>query len=112
MLTPEKLAFAKKDMAILHPLPRVDEISVGVDSDPRACYFKQVANGKNMRKALILKLLTEAEHGIKGEKKKYVESKPCTNQRCISKTERGLVNMAVETDDGLRCAYCESGIEK
>ena len=57
ILTPEKLRTAKKDLAILHPLPRVNEISVAVDDDPRACYFKQVLNGKYMRMALILKLL-------------------------------------------------------
>ncbi len=57
ILTPEKLRNAKDDLAILHPLPRVNEISVAVDDDPRACYFKQVLNGKYMRMALILKLL-------------------------------------------------------
>ena len=57
ILTPEKLTFAKKDLSILHPLPRVNEISVAIDNDPRACYFKQVLNGKFMRMALILKLL-------------------------------------------------------
>ena len=57
ILTKEKLAPAKPDMKILHPLPRVNEISVDVDSDPRACYFKQVLNGKFVRMALILKLL-------------------------------------------------------
>ncbi|MCM1365224.1 MAG: aspartate carbamoyltransferase [Faecalibacterium sp.] len=57
ILTPEKLVKAKKDMCILHPLPRVNEISVAVDDDPRACYFKQVLNGKYMRMALIMKLL-------------------------------------------------------
>jgi len=57
ILTPEKLATAKQDLVIMHPLPRVNEISVAVDADPRACYFKQVLNGKYMRMALILKLL-------------------------------------------------------
>ena len=61
ILTPEKLQTAKPDMCILHPLPRVNEISVKVDDDPRACYFKQVLNGKFMRMALILKLLEEAK---------------------------------------------------
>jgi len=60
ILTPEKLKTAKQDMCILHPLPRVNEISVKVDDDPRACYFKQVLNGKYMRMALILMLLEEA----------------------------------------------------
>ncbi len=57
ILTPDKLSNAKKELSILHPLPRVNEISVAVDDDPRACYFKQVLNGKYMRMALILKLL-------------------------------------------------------
>ena len=57
ILTPEKLRTAKESLSILHPLPRVNEISVAVDDDPRACYFKQVLNGKYMRMALILKLL-------------------------------------------------------
>ena len=59
ILTPEKLQNAKKDLAILHPLPRVNEIAVAIDNDPRACYFKQVYNGKIMRMSLILKLLEE-----------------------------------------------------
>ena len=57
ILTPDKLDGAKQDLCIMHPLPRVNEISVAVDDDPRACYFKQVLNGKYIRMALILKLL-------------------------------------------------------
>lgn len=57
ILTPEKLEDAKKSLCIMHPLPRVNEISTEVDGDPRACYFKQVKNGKFIRMALILKLL-------------------------------------------------------
>ena len=57
ILTPEKLANAKEDLRILHPLPRVNEISVAVDNDPRACYFKQAQNGRYIRMALIMKLL-------------------------------------------------------
>lgn len=57
ILTPEKMALASEKICVLHPLPRVNEISVAVDSDPRACYFKQVLYGKYMRMALILKLL-------------------------------------------------------
>ena len=60
ILTPDKLANARQDLSILHPLPRVNEISVAIDDDPRACYFKQVLYGKYMRMALILKLLQEA----------------------------------------------------
>ena len=60
ILDVKKLANAKEDLCIMHPLPRVNEISVAVDNDPRAAYFKQVLNGKYMRMALILKLLKEA----------------------------------------------------
>ena len=57
ILTSEKMALASEKLRVLHPLPRVNEISVAVDNDPRACYFKQVLYGKYMRMALILKLL-------------------------------------------------------
>lgn len=57
ILTPEKLKAAKQELTVMHPLPRVNEISVAVDDDPRAAYFKQVLNGKYMRMALIMKLL-------------------------------------------------------
>lgn len=57
ILTPEKLITAKKDLSIMHPLPRVNEISVAVDKDERACYFKQAQNGKFIRMALIMMLL-------------------------------------------------------
>jgi aspartate carbamoyltransferase catalytic subunit len=60
ILTPEKMKKARADLSVMHPLPRVNEISVAVDDDPRACYFKQVLNGKYMRMALILMLLKEA----------------------------------------------------
>lgn len=60
ILTPDKLKTAKSDLAIMHPLPRVNEISVEIDKDPRACYFKQVLNGKYIRMALILMLLKDA----------------------------------------------------
>lgn len=57
ILTPDKLKNAKEDLCIMHPLPRVNEIAVGIDDDKRACYFKQVLYGKYMRMALIMKLL-------------------------------------------------------
>ncbi len=115
VLDSERLKLAKADMSILHPLPRVDEIAVSVDSDPRACYFKQVFNGKNMRKALILKLLTEAKNGKKDDRcfVSLEEGKKCVHARCISAAERGLAPKAVPSADGskLLCAYCESVIE-
>ena len=115
VLNAEKLKKAKPDMAILHPLPRVDEISVDVDADPRACYFKQVANGKNVRKALILKLITEAEKGMDKpfETVTLSDETDCPNARCISNSERTLPHLAVSRNDvgGLRCAYCEHALK-
>ena len=61
ILTPDKLKTAKPDMRVLHPLPRVNEISVEIDADPRAAYFRQVRYGKFIRMALILKLLEAAQ---------------------------------------------------
>ena len=60
ILTPAKLERAKRDLSILHPLPRVNEIDTAIDADPRACYFRQALCGKFVRMALIIKLLEEA----------------------------------------------------
>ncbi|MDO4847292.1 MAG: aspartate carbamoyltransferase [Clostridiaceae bacterium] len=60
ILDTKKMEYARDSLSVMHPLPRVNEISVAIDDDPRACYFKQVLNGKYMRMALILKLLKEA----------------------------------------------------
>lgn len=57
ILDTEKMRLARRDLCVLHPLPRVNEISRAVDDDPRACYFRQVSNGKYMREALLMKLL-------------------------------------------------------
>lgn len=114
ILTPEKLADAKPDMSILHPLPRVNEISVKVDDDPRACYFKQVENGKYMRMALILKLLTEAERDPARHthtEALLVDRVKCTNPQCITSCEQELPHLFKWTDrvNGIcRCVYCES----
>ncbi len=62
ILEPKKMLKAKEDLIVMHPLPRVNEISVAIDTDPRACYFKQVKNGKYIRMALILKLLEDANN--------------------------------------------------
>ena len=115
ILTPEKLAPAKKDLIVLHPLPRVNEISVAVDADPRACYFKQVKNGKYMRMALILKLLKEAESGSVAEKKAdtdtYLYDFKCDNPRCITTTEQELAQIfrVVSAENRIcRCIYCDT----
>lgn len=113
ILTEEKLKNAKKDLAILHPLPRVNEISVKVDSDPRACYFKQVHNGKYIRMALILRLLEEADGIVAPENREnlLVNKISCGNKRCITQTEQELDQLFKVTDPeaGIcRCVYCEA----
>ena len=115
ILTADKLQTAKETMRVLHPLPRVNEISVAVDKDPRACYFKQVLYGKYMRMALILKLLKEAEtdkliHGLEGEE--LVEGRfTCHNPKCITASEQELAHIFKLTDKEsniYRCIYCET----
>lgn len=112
ILTAEKMKAAKDCCRVLHPLPRVNEISVKVDDDPRACYFKQVENGKYMRMALILKLLGEAKTDpvnrtqVSGMK----NLKRCTNPRCITSCEQEIDHFTKDVDGTLRCAYCEAKV--
>ena len=113
VLTPDKLDTAKSDLCIMHPLPRVNEISVKVDSDPRACYFEQALNGKYMRMALILMLLEQSGDGkpepLDGEL--IVDELICDNPKCISSTEQELKHMfrLVNPEMGIcRCVYCEN----
>ena len=115
VLDPSKLRTAKPDMIVLHPLPRVNEITRAVDNDPRAAYFRQVENGKFVRMALIYTLLKWAE----GEKLAAVpdlaegmfidRSMKCPNSRCISATE-DVDPLFVKAGDTCRCAYCEAKI--
>ena len=110
ILTPDKLETAKSDLSILHPLPRVNEISVEIDRDPRACYFKQVLNGKYMRMALILKLLASTSETALAEDAEYSHEFVCQNPRCITTTEQELPHVFKLTDkeNGVyRCIYCE-----
>lgn len=113
ILNPEKMQLAKESMCVLHPLPRVNEISVKVDDDPRAAYFRQALNGKYMRMALILKLLEEASRdpdreAIDTEGLEY--DRICRNPKCISQVEQELPQIFRCTDkaaDIHRCIYCE-----
>ena len=113
VLTEEKMKLAKKEMAVLHPLPRVNEISVKVDEDPRAAYFRQALNGKYMRMALILKLLGEAKADPVKEAvdtTDFVYDLTCKNPKCISQVEQELPQIFKLTDKAAgihRCIYCE-----
>ena len=126
VLTPEKIASAKPEMRILHPLPRVNEITVEVDADPRAAYFRQVENGKFVRMALMLKLLewAQCKPGEKapgaGEaacpRERLIPANTvtdvftCRNHRCISNMENvpTMFHPVADRPGTFRCVYCES----
>ncbi len=113
ILTVDKLDNAKETMRILHPLPRVNEISVKVDEDPRAAYFRQALNAKFVRMALILKLLKEAEEGVQMPEPAdvLVDQLHCDNPRCITSTEQEIRHTfkCVSHENGVyRCVYCEA----
>ena len=115
VLDPQKMALGKETMCVLHPLPRVNEISVAVDDDPRAAYFRQALNGKYMRMALILKLLEEAENPNKValDTTDLVYDRVCTNPKCICQIEQELPQIARLTDKEAnihRCIYCEQKV--
>ncbi|MBR2344152.1 MAG: aspartate carbamoyltransferase [Clostridia bacterium] len=102
-LDANKLRNAKPTLSVLHPLPRVNEINVDVDTDPRAHYFEQAANGRYIRMALILKLLGTrgySDNRMSGEESDTLE---CRNPHCLSLTERGIVKLF---RDGV-CIYCD-----
>ncbi len=115
ILTAEKLCAAREDLIIMHPLPRVNEISVAVDKDPRAHYFTQVLCGKYMRMALILKLLESAGEDVEpfGGDVLFGE-KECQNPACITAKEQELPHAfrLVNREHGkYRCVYCEEKVE-
>ena len=113
ILNNEKLKNAKEDLCIMHPLPRVNEISTEVDDDPRAAYFRQVKYGKYIRMALILKLINQnnEDNTIKNnDKKEIVNEIKCKNPSCITTIEQELDHVFVLTDEEkniYRCKYCE-----
>ena len=113
VLDPAKMALAKPDMIVLHPLPRVNEITPEVDNDPRACYFKQVKFGMYVRMALILTLLGVKNQlaPVRAEEPDCVPEPPvCKNPACITTIETGLKQRFVYTDDThahCKCFYCE-----
>ena len=116
VLTPEKLTTAKPTLSILHPLPRVNEISVRVDADPRAKYFSQVENGKYVRMALILALLsTAADRTPLAPEGEEMPSMACHNPVCITQCEQELLPRFRVTNEKLgivRCVFCEKRAEE
>ena len=114
VLDAAKMALGKQTLAVLHPLPRVNEIATEVDADHRAAYFEQAQNGVYVRMALILTLLglapsgTLAEHELSTRRAAEVTGAPCQNPRCITTAEEELVPLYAPDAHGvLRCVYCE-----
>ena len=109
-LTAQKLKDAKKELLIMHPLPRVDEISQDVDDDPRAVYFSQARFGMYARMALLLTLSREPRVDMP----KNIPGRPnlhCTNPKCITHTETYLPMETHRTPEGERCIYCDQLVE-
>ena len=122
ILTQEKMQKAKSDMIVMHPLPRVNEISTEVDADSRAAYFRQAKNGKFVRMALILKLLglDGADANAEDDKNEEIGELLtnvlfCQNPRCITSTEQEIRHLFKLTDkeNGVyRCVYCDAKYQK
>lgn len=109
-LTKAKMEYARRDMIVMHPLPRVNEIEVAVDDDPRSAYFRQANNGMYVRMALILYTLTrqpKVRPLLTGEIHNDVE---CTNPKCVTRTEKYLPHSYINHGGILTCEYCDERI--
>ena len=108
VLDTQKLSLGKRTLKVLHPLPRVDEITDEVDNDPRAVYFKQAGYGMYARMALIYLMLNE--HAQTKQPKPHIENMihKCTNPNCITNREPYLPNSFVNSGDMLTCLYCDN----
>lgn len=110
VLDGRKMALGRPDLCVLHPLPRVDEISYEVDDDPRAWYFKQTLYGMYGRMALIIKMISEHESQAPA-KRIATPGFTCHNPKCITHFEPYLPHLTVDSPKGRVCAYCEHGNE-
>lgn len=115
ILNEDKMKSAKADMIVMHPLPRVNEITLAVDDDKRAAYFRQAKNGKYIRMALILKLLDESKKrdtvSVDKPDTIYTSALVCKNPRCITTTEQELrhaFRLVNKENNIYRCVYCDS----
>ena len=115
VLDAARMALAKEKMAVLHPLPRVNEILTEVDSDPRAAYFRQVENGKFVREALIVKLhewKDDPAHGMpETDEPIYNPEYRCSNPKCICNNEHAPYKFRRTPAGKIRCWYCDSKIK-
>ena len=111
VLTADKMSRAKKDLTVMHPLPKVDEIDPDVDDDDRCRFFAQAENGLYVRMALILTLCESNPFKLSPKKYELPKERFCKNPRCISNHERYLPKLTKSTSDGNICAYCENLIK-
>jgi aspartate carbamoyltransferase catalytic subunit len=110
ILDTEKMALAKENMVVLHPLPRVNEITVDVDKDPRAAYFRQVENGKYVRMALIYTLLSWHDKEPSHKVDTFLTDQLCSNDRCIVTTEPVEKKAYTDKEGVVRCYYCDHAL--
>lgn len=108
VLTRSKLQNAKKDLLIMHPLPRVDEIAQDVDDDPRAVYFQQARFGMYARMALLMKLVEQGRRTP--EAQKIGKAPICHNKNCITQTELYLPNLTKNVGGKCCCGFCDKEI--
>jgi len=115
VLDAARMKLAKREMAVLHPLPRVNEILTEVDADPRAAYFRQVENGKFVREALIVKLhewKDDPAHTMPAQDEPvYDPTRHCNNSKCICNCESAPSKFRRADNGSLRCWYCDSKVK-
>lgn len=109
ILNRRKLERAKKSLMVLHPLPRVDEIHIDVDDDPRAAYFKQARYGMFARMSLLSDLANQAR--MEAEPVEIGKAPLCHNPNCITQTETYLPNLVKETGGVRCCAFCDKALD-
>lgn len=109
-LTTDKMTLAKPDLAVLHPLPKVDEIAYEVDDDPRCVYFEQAENGMFIRMALLARLVG-AERIGRSPAYPLPDAPFCQNPRCISNHEKYLPRLTKESKGEHRCCYCDAKVK-
>lgn len=111
ILDGEKMKRAKDDMIVMHPLPRVDEITTEVDNAPRAAYFRQARNGVFARMALIYTMLEGSLCGGDLTEGAFeIKDKRCRNKRCIKAFEYNLPDLAYDSHEGTVCGFCEQPV--
>ncbi len=111
VLDEEKMRLAKSDLVVLHPLPRVDEITVGVDDDPRAKYFEQAEYGMYARMALIITML-QSRSGTLPAPQRWDDARSCKNPRCVTNTESYVPHRFYDKGGRAVCLYCDSLLEE